>query len=164
MNAASTIAAVCLLAATSACGFGEEPDPPFSSSLGKSIALGDLSPDDIATFCGDYQRYISSSVGLDELCTYAGVLMVKTQGGDTAACRERKQECLDAPWQPGCRLTAASAADCSATVREAEACIGDEAAELIRLMKSVNCVDLSVSLDYPRPASCADLESKCPGF
>ena len=67
-------------------------------------------------------------------------------------------------WEPPCQLTPEDAAGCPATVAEAERCVAAEAAELLSFMISVNCVDLTVSLDYPRPESCSEIEQKCPGF
>jgi hypothetical protein len=163
MRCARPALAVCLLVLAT-CGFGEEADPPFTSSLDKDIVLADLDPEQVATFCQEYRRYITTSVSLDELCTYAGVLQVKTQGGDTSDCQARYQECLDTPWDPSCRLSAANAAGCPATLGQAESCISAEALELLRLIKSVNCVDVTVSLDIPRPMACSELETACPGF
>jgi len=156
--------AVGLLATLFACGFGEDPDPPFSSTLDKTTTLADLASGDIDTFCSEYQSYLTGAAGLEDLCTFAGVLLVKTQGGDSDDCGQRRQQCLESPWEPPCRLTGQVAAGCPATVADLDRCVAAEAIELLELIRSVNCVDLTVSLDFPRPEACSEISQSCPGF
>ena len=115
------------------------------------------------------------------ICVTMG-LMVKSFGGDDAACQTNYDECMKAePQEPtdedetqdGCEDAYADLQECDATLGEIEACFNDMLAAqdaAYDALLDVTCSSTAEELEalqgedgFEEPASCVALEKTCPG-
>jgi hypothetical protein len=151
----------------------------FSSSVDGKTQLGQLTPQQQQTLCGEFMSFARSS-GLyqdtrDLFCRDGAILGASITVPDgapddqlRAACRTSYALCTASPAQEQCNF--AMDPTCTATVAEASACINDSfQAFKMALDSTPTCDQITVATlqssgppTPPTPPSCVTYMQKCP--
>lgn len=146
------------------------PAAPLDSGVDEAATPSTLSADQRQAFCQAAATWFTTQVTqaqMKKLACYGFALAFAGQGN---ACNTFASECL-ASNEPFDSSTDASCDgpeldDCTATVAELETCFTDTATQLRTLTARLSCSMSASDLQglSGKPASCAAIESKCPGL
>jgi len=160
-------------------GSGTGPTGTFSTGLPADKPVASLTDAEIAGLCSKFDDFYSQGAVGDALknfdCSLAGFLAAAFAGASTddaarAACKATHDECVSKPSETTSKCSKPSAA-CTATVGEVEACANDSAKYVTQLggifpscatLTLADLTDMSSVMAPAEPASCTNLEAKCP--
>ena len=110
----------------------------------------------------------------------AGIIMAEGLGLQSAACENTKTTCLNSvlvsdeaiqsmaallnPCESDFNVDEESDGECSATVADADRCVGDMIAGYRTAISTMSCDTIEDFAEPAEPASCVAMEQKCPAM
>ena len=147
-----------------------EPGTDADFSADNSSVLQNLSGDEVATFCAEFEQYLDETGTMEAaqnfMCTFGAIFQAPQP---SAQCEDIRQECLeeDLSTTSDCE---SGFADCGATVAELEACLPVYSGFLLASSALLNCEtsqsDMNDIMYYDIAAheDCAAVAQSCPAF